>query len=143
MFSVENRKSSCVNARGIPTAAYQVLHLLTEVGYPPIQVWPGGEYPRWGYPHWGTPCWGTPCLGLTGVPPIQVLWGVPEVGYPPLLGYPPWTWLGYPPGVDRQTDEWMDGWMDGQTDGWMDGWMDGWTDTCQNITFPSYYVRGR
>ena len=54
-------------------------------------------------------------------------------------GVPPWTWPGYPlsdlagvpprldlagvppppPGVDRQTD------------------------TCQNITFPSYYVHGR
>ena len=29
-------------------------------------------------------------------------------------------WDGYPPPVDRQ--------------------IDGWTDTCQNITFPSYYV---
>ena len=25
----------------------------------------------------------------------------------------------------------------------VDRQMDGWTDTCQNITFPSYYVRGR
>ena len=90
------RKSSCVHARGIPTAAYQVLHLLTEVGY----TRPGlmGGYLRWGTP-------------------------------PPSRGTPGWTWLGYPPppgpgqgtppGVDRQTD------------------------TCQNITFPSYYVRGR
>ena len=31
--------------------------------------------------------------------------------------------MGTPPPVDRQ--------------------IDGWTDTCQNITFPSYYVRGR
>ena len=29
------KKSSCVNARDIPTVAYQVLHLLPEVGYPP------------------------------------------------------------------------------------------------------------
>ena len=31
--------------------------------------------------------------------------------------------------------------------GWVpppvDRQIDGWTDTCQNITFPSYYVRGR
>ena len=32
------RKSSCVNARGIWTAAYQVVHLLPEVGYPLGQV---------------------------------------------------------------------------------------------------------
>ena len=25
----------------------------------------------------------------------------------------------------------------------VDRQIDGWTDTCQNITFPSYYVRGR
>ena len=115
------RKSSCVNARGIPTAAYQVLHLFPEVGYPP-----------------------PPQPGLMG--------GVPKVGYPPGRGYPParsdggtqggyplvppragpgwgtlpprWTWLGYPPV-------------------WTDRLMDGWTDTCENITFPSYYVRGR
>ena len=47
------RKSSCVNARGIPTAAYQVL-------------------PEFGYP---SPRWGTPCQVRLG--------GVPEVGYPP------------------------------------------------------------
>ena len=35
------RKSSCVNARGIPTAAYQVLHLLPEVGYPTGRGTPG------------------------------------------------------------------------------------------------------
>ena len=46
------RKSSCVNARGIPTAAYQVLHLLSyrgggggrgypilDGGYPPVLTW--------------------------------------------------------------------------------------------------------
>ena len=119
---------------------------------PPGQVWwRGGVYPRWGTPHQGIPR-----PGLTG--------GVSEVGYPPAwtwLGYPPtWTWLGYPP----STWTWLGtplpgpGWgtpscLDlagvspppgvpprwGQTDGWMDGW----TDTCENITFPSYYVRGR
>ena len=109
-----------MNARGIPTAAYQVLHLLTEVGYPP--------------------CWGTPRPGLTGGYPRQ---GTPSLGTSlvryPLFGYPHWvplTWtsLGYPPPgpgsgttplpgpgsgtpprcgqTDRQTDRWMDGWMD-------------------------------
>ena len=58
--------SSCVNARGIPTAAYQVLHLFPEVGYPPAGVPPSRQ----------------------GVPPSQVWWGVPEVGYP-LAGVPP------------------------------------------------------
>ena len=50
-YEHNTRKSSCVNARGIPTAAYQVLHVLTEVGYPPVGV---------------PPHQGTPCPGLTG-----------------------------------------------------------------------------
>ena len=91
------RKSSCVNARGIPTAAYQVLHLLS---------YPGGGYPMPGQgevsPSWYPPPphpdlagdgvpppWGTPCRDLgpvTGVPPrkdmgpVEVLWdgdGIP------------------------------------------------------------------
>ena len=88
------RKSSCVKARGIPTAAYQVLHLLTEVGYPP----PRQGIPWLGYPH----------PGLTGgyppvrVPPVQVWRGVP---WPPHrgtlpLGYHPWldlAWVPPPP----------------------------------------------
>ena len=107
------RQSSCVNARGIPTTAYQVLLRwgIPPIGVPPGQVWRGvtwsgvpspiGVPPGqvwWGYLKWGTP--------------HQVWWGVPEVGYP-WLGYPParsdgrdtpwqgvppgWTWLGYPP----------------------------------------------
>ena len=53
------RKFSCVNARGIPTAAYQVLHLLSCTGG-------------------GTPChtWGTP---------IWTWWGVPPPGIHPCL----------------------------------------------------------
>ena len=59
------RKSSCVNVRGIPTAAYQVL---PEVGYPPHQGTPprgpaGGGYPRRGtpirVPPWPGPMGGT------------------------------------------------------------------------------------
>ena len=81
------RKSSCVNTRGIPTAAYQVLHLLTEVGYPPCPGLMGGV-PEVGYPpHPGLmgryPRWGTPPVRYPQV------WrgGVPEVGYPS-IGYP-------------------------------------------------------
>ena len=96
-----------MNARGIPTATYQVLHLLPEVGYPP----PGGttlaKSPQGGYPRWGTPQ-----PGLMGG--IQGGGTPSQVGYPPAgpgWGTPPpgWTWPGYPP--CRQTD----GWMEGQT----------------------------
>ena len=69
---IETRKSSCVNGRGIPTAAYQVLlggvppppparsdRGGPEVGYPPHRGTPRpgltGRYPRWGTPHQGTP----------------------------------------------------------------------------------------
>ena len=104
------RKSSCVNARGIPTAVYQVLHLLTEVRYTsptlrlryhPLQVWwgvPKVGYPLSGYspvgvpqirvpplgyyPHQGTPHWGSLPLST-------------PVGIPPLQDTPSWTWLGY------------------------------------------------
>ena len=86
-----------MNARGIPTAAYQVLHLLSCTG---------GAPPAGGYPH--------PDLAGGEVPhpggyPISE--GYPHLGYPPVwtwLGYPPsgpgrgtphpiWTWLVYPP----------------------------------------------
>ena len=127
------RKSSCLNARGIPTAAYQVLHLLPKVGYPPRQWGPpqpdpmgdtqGGIPPDRGRP----PPWpdliGVPEVRypLAGVPPSQVWQGVPKWGT--RGGVPPaCTWLGYPPSC-------------GQTDRW--------TDTCQNITFPrTTYVVG-
>ena len=72
------RKSSYVNARGIPTAAYQVLHLLS--------------YPR-GVPH--------PWMG---VPPSR---GTPLswLGYPsPILTWD--QSLGYPPGNERTWDQW-------------------------------------
>ena len=108
-----------MNARGIPTAAYQVLHLLFCLG--------GGGYPipTGGYPTLGTPhkTWlGTPLSDLAGVPPIWTWQGYPPIrpgqGTPPIrpgqgtphqtwLGYLPsgpgwgtppiWTWPGYPP----------------------------------------------
>ena len=52
----ETRKSSCVNERGTPTAVYQVLHLLPQVGHPLAGVPPlarsdgGGEVPEVGTP---------------------------------------------------------------------------------------------
>ena len=102
------RKSSCMNARGIPTVAYQVLHLLscTWGGVPP-----GGGTPSLdggtlsldrGYPHpaldGGYPI---PARLVTPsqVPPLA--WpdqGVlhPYPGGTPWLGYPHRTWLGTP-----------------------------------------------
>ena len=64
MIHLNTRKSSCVNARGIPTAAYQVLYLLSyrgEVPHPRL----GGGTPIMGYPpSWpGTSRWGTPQKG--------------------------------------------------------------------------------
>ena len=118
-----------MNARGIPTAAYQVL---LEMGYspcwgtlPPSQVWPGGGVPKVGYPL-ARSDWGGCTQG--GVPPGQVQWGCyPRWGTPqvwrggdlrwgtPLArsdgGYPRWgtncpgltggTWGGVPPGQVR------------------------------------------
>ena len=120
-FYKETRKSFCVNARGIPTAAYQVLlrwgtrpparsdRGVPKVGYPPVRVPPRpgllGGYPRWGIPHWSTaptglpPCRGTsPGQGtpLVRVPPRLDLAGVP----PPHLDL---AWVPPPPGCG-QTD---------------------------------------
>ena len=70
--SEKTRTSSCVNARGIPPAAYQILHLLPNLGggVPTLAggylPWPGGTYPRWGYLPW------------PGVPPARV--GTPGCG---------------------------------------------------------------
>ena len=103
------RKSSCVNARGIPTAAYQVLHLLS------CMMWgtprPGlmGGYPRWGNPHQSTfPCQATPpppgqvWLVGGGTPPTRSNRGGTWGGVPPRQGYPPSYLAGVPPlGVNR------------------------------------------
>ena len=105
---IKTRKSSCVNARGIPTAAYQVLHLLSCTGgtlagvYPRVppsgpsqgvpHPWPRG-YPR--VPHGpgqgGTPSqagggalgYPTSHLDLAGVPSQLDMAGVPP---PPRRG---------------------------------------------------------
>ena len=58
IMPILTRKSSCVNARGIPTVVYQILHLMSYLG--------GGGYPiseQGGYP---IPGWGYP--SLDGVP---------------------------------------------------------------------------
>ena len=139
------RKSSCVNARGIPTAAYQVL---LEMGYPPPPArsdrggtWDGvppiGVPPShvWGgYPRWGTPQPGLMGGTRGGVPPGQVQQGGTWGGVPPWPGLtggtrggyppPPGPGRGTPPGVDRQNHR--------------------RTDTCQYITFPrTTYVVGK
>ena len=187
IYTPETRKSSCVNARGIPPAVYWVLLLLSYLGTPPswpgwggtwpgyppwqgtppgqgtppVLTWPGGyltRVPPWqGTPPQGTPParpgrvppqQGTPLAGPGRVPPSRVPpWqGTPPAGYPPSRVPPPpsWTWQGTPPPVSAP---WHSGkcckakhygiWVPPceQTDGR--------TDACQNITFPSYYVRGR
>ena len=124
--------SHCVH-----TAAYQVLHLLScngegvplpgrypTSGTPPCQTWPGG----------GTPPRIPPCLELARVPPppqLDLAGTTPQQGYRgtrQAVGTPrPRLEGGTPPaGPDWDTPC-------GQTDG----------QTCQYITFPSYYVRGR
>ena len=103
-----------MNARGIPTAAYQVLHLLPEVGYPPpAGVTPPprprliGEDTQGGVPPPARSDRGTPSRGT---PQQEYQQGYPLLGYSPglmgrtpLTGVPPsWTWLGYlpPPNLD-------------------------------------------
>ena len=118
MKRLKPRKASCVNARGILTATYQALHLLSCTrgrvphpcwGYPtlgtPILTWPGatpsllGGTPPWVPPVWTRPGYPHPDLAGGGTPP-QVPPCVDLAGIPPIrtwLGYPPHqTWLGYP-----------------------------------------------
>ena len=82
------RESSCFGARGIPTAAYQVFHLLSCTGGTPCL----GDTPTGGVRH---PCHGVPHLGYPPVRPGQG--GTPSlpVGYP-TSGTSHQTWLGYP-----------------------------------------------
>ena len=77
---MKTRKSSCLNARGIPSATYQVLYMLSYPGGGglPIPGWGGVSYP--GYPPAVWTCLEYPHLDLAGLP------------HPPV-----WTWLGYPP----------------------------------------------
>ena len=172
----KTRKSSCVNARGIPPAVYWVLLLLSYLDTPPPS-WPGGVPCRGGVPDQGTP-------PRAGYPPpswpgrgrgtqVRVIdtfcwlstrrkvWCCHSIIFPlypapPPLGDCPmafWEMLqsimgyGYPPPV---TAPWHSGkcckalWdMGTPPPPWTDRLMDGRTNTCQNITFPSYYVRGQ
>ena len=146
-----------MNARGIPPAAYQVLHLLSypegtpslDGGYPI----PGQGYPisGWGLPH--------PWLGdlISGKGRGYLIpgWGTPIWTWP---GYPMvWTWLGrdlgpvtgVPPRKGPRTSHWG---MPRKDMGPVEVLYDGdWvpfpgceqTDACENSTFPSYYIRGR
>ena len=132
---LQTRKSSCMNARGLLTTAYQVLlsGVLPLLGYPhqdtPLArsdkgVSKVGYPPSQGTPHQGTPCWGTPHQGT----PTWTWLGYPLPG--PGSGTPPtWTWLGYPlPGPGSGIPPPGPGW--GTPLG-----VDRQTDACQNITF--------
>ena len=112
-----------MNARGIPTAAYQVLHLLPEVGYPLARS--NGEGTQGGVPPLAYPCQVPPQPGLTwgtrgGVPPSGsphrgtslprsdrgTQGGVSPVRYPSLpqpglMGVPE---VGYPSQVQQPLD---------------------------------------
>ena len=122
------QESSCMKARSILTAAYQVLHVLScpgggtqvtpppswpgpgglhwggcpQAGLPPILTWPGG------YPGVGTPIltWlgGTPGgHPLAGVPPILTWLGDTPGRHPPPAGVPPiLTWPAVKGGYPRQ-----------------------------------------
>ena len=133
MNSVTNRQSSCEKARGIPPAALQVLHLLSypRGSIPSLAGWyPLSDLAR-----------GYPSPDLAGGYPIPGK-GYLILGYPSPhlgLGYPPegtWDqWLGYPRKDMVPVGVLWDG----------DGIQPrcGQADTCENSTFPSYYVRGR
>ena len=95
------RKSYCVNATGIPTAAYQVLHLLSCTGEG-VPLW-GVPHPCWGVPHLGYPIrpdqgWGTPPLPVGTPPQVPPQSDLVRERYPiPGGTSPSWTWLGSPP----------------------------------------------
>ena len=86
------RKSSCVNTRGIPTAAYQVLHALSCPGVYPYR---GDSHPDLARGHlvWAHPGWGTPVLTWLGG---STLGGHPLAGVPPPLTWLGGTWMGTP-----------------------------------------------
>ena len=102
-----------MNARGIPTAAYQVL---LEVGYPPHQDTPLARSNR------GVPKMGFPPLGYLLV---RCHRGVPKVGFPirvPPIGYPPARSNGVYPmwGTPGQDTPWSKrGYRKGGTPHWV------------------------
>ena len=140
---MKTRKSSCVNARGIPTVAYQVLHLLSCTGGVPHSCWgypilgapirPGWEYPipatgggvlHLGYPI--RPGWGYPIPATGGYPTLDTTtrpgW-VCHLRYTPsdLAGVPPRAGMRYPPTRPGRGTLLPRG---------------GQTDTCENSTLP-------
>ena len=101
LLKYKTRKSSCVNASGIPPTAYRVLHLLSYPGGYPI---PGWGYPHHGVPHpdlvrgcsipdWGVPpLWGILCPDLAGWYPHHGVSPGQEGTWDQLLGY---SWKGH------------------------------------------------
>ena len=69
----KQNKSSCVNARGMPTAAYQVLLLLSYLGG-------GGTYLGQGYLPGGTPILTVTYLGLPPSPHLDLARVTPHLG---------------------------------------------------------------
>ena len=118
-WSYIQQESSCMNARGILTIAYQVLHVLS--------------CPR-GVRQAGPPGWGTP-------PILTWLGGVPRTGIPLLGVHPPGcrTWLG-PPKSDLTGDPPTPSDLAGVTP---PPGVDRQTDMCQNITYTLYHIRGQ
>ena len=120
----------------------------TVPGYPPVLAqgdtllgvpYLGTPHPGPGeYPARGIPCWGYP----TWVPPILTWQGTPPLGMPMAFWVMLQSIMGY--GYPLVSAPWHSGkcckalWDMGTP-----LWTDRRTDTCQNITFPSYYVRGR
>ena len=94
----KTRKSSCVNASGLPPAAYQVLHLLS-------YLWTGGVPHPWMYSISGRG--GTPSL-------------VRGSGTHPWPGYPP-AWDGVPPQSGQDGGYPSHGWGTPPVQGWGTG----------------------
>ena len=120
------------------------------VRYPPLGGVPGqvpGGYPvRYPPPGVRYPPWGGYLGGVQSGTRGGTQSGTPQGGYPvrsPPGGYP----VRYPPppplphGILGNVAKHYGIWVPPPL--WTDRWMDGRTDACQNITFPSYYVRGR
>ena len=106
-------------------------------GYPDLGTPPGGTWP--GNPPGGVPRRGYPPGGVQLTPPG----GVPDPGTPrggTWPGYPPWGYLTRVPPPGGYLTRVPPG---GVPDRNPPSPPCGQTNTCENSTFPSYYVRGR